>query len=291
MICKTFRRLAAVHPIFFFGAGFGLMVITTILLYAHIQTIIQVRDISVPIVSQLPQMERRLAALTQQIELTELHSVTRIGSQQEKVEVYALPEETNVSRIVATFEVIRDVLTRDGLLSEMSDLDISEALDREDGSIARTISVEFAAHEDGIKTIMLLVQLSGLLTIGDVLTDQEIDMLVDRIEQENPSGIVALEQFLTADLLRYAENPKTYEEQLKRSFSSMTFLNLFENVLRTSLLREVKVLLRSDLGEILNGYKLWPLQLMAIEEVSIKPGDAPAWQHLELTLSVFSDPK
>lgn len=289
MIHKTFRRLAAAHPILLFGAGSCFMVITAILLYAHIHTIIQVRDISVPIVGQLPQMERRLAALTQQIELTELHSVTRIGSQQEKVEVYALPEETNVSRIVATFEVIRDVLTRDGLLADMSDLDISEPIDREDGSVARTISVEFAAREDGLRTIMLLVQLSGLLTIGDVLTEQEIDMLVDRIEQENPSGIVALEQFLTADLLQYAENPKTYEEQLKRSFSSMTFLNLFENILRTSLLREVKVLLRSDLGEILHGYKLWPLQLMAIEEVSMKPGNAPAWQRLGLTLLVFSE--
>jgi hypothetical protein len=289
MIRKTFHRLAALHPIILFGVGSGFMVITGILMYAHIQTIIQVRDVSVPIVGQLPQMERRLAALTQQIELTELHAVTRIGSQQEKVEVYALPDETNISRIVATFEVIRDVLTRDGLLSEMSDLDISEATKREDGSVSRTISVEFAAHEDGLRTIMLLVKLSGLLTVGDVLTQQEIALLVDRIEQENPSGIVALEQFLTADLLRYAKNPKTYEEQLKRSFSSTTFLNLFENVLRTSLLREVKILLQSDLGEILNGYKLWPMQLMLVEEVSMKLGDAPKWQRLGLTLLVFSE--
>lgn len=291
MIRSTFRRLAHLHPILLFGAGSCMMVITSSLLYAHINTIIQVRDVSVPIVRHLPQMERRLAALTQQIELTELHSVTRVGSQQEKIEVYALPEETNVSRIVATFEVIRDVLTRDKLLAEMSDLDISEPLKREDGSVSRTVSVEFAAHEDGLRTIMLLVELSGLLTIGDVLTDQEVALLVDRIEKENPSGIVALEQFMTADLLRYAENPKTYEQQLKRSFSSTTFLNVFENVLRTSLLREVKVLLRSDLGEILSGYKLWPLQLMAVEEVSMRPGDAPGWQRLGLELSIFSDPK
>ncbi len=289
MIQKTFRRLAALHPVILFGTGSGLMVITGMLMYAHIQTIIQVRDISVPIVGELPQMERRLAALTQQIELTELHAATRIGSQQEKVEIYALPEETNLSRIVATFEVIRDVLTRDGLVADMSDLEIAEPVALEDGSASRTISVEFAAHEDGTRIIMLLVKLSGLLTVGDVLTEQEISILVDRIEQENPSGIVALEQFLTADLLRYAENPKMYEEQLKRSFSSTTFLNLFENVLRTSLLREVKILLRSDLGEILNGYKLWPMQLMVLDEVSIRPGNAPAWQKLGLTLSVFSE--
>jgi hypothetical protein len=289
MIRNTFRRLATLHPIVLFGAGSGLMVITGILMYAHIQTIIQVRDVSIPIVGQLPQMERRLAALTQQIELTELHAVTRIGSQQEKIEVYALPEETNISRVVATFEVIRDVLMRDGLLAEMSDLDISQPVKGDDGSVSRTISVEFAAHEDGLRTIMLLVQLSGLLTVGDVLTEKEINLLVDRIEQESPSGIIALEQFMRADLLSYAKNSKTYEEQLKRSFSSTTFLNLFQNVLRTSLLREVKILLRSDLGEILEGYKLWPLQLMVVEEVSMKSGDAPAWQRLGLTLLVFSE--
>jgi hypothetical protein len=265
------------------------MVLSGLLIAAHITTIVEVRDVAVPIVSELPRLERRLRALEQQIELTQLHAATRIGSQQEKVEVYAFPEETDVSRLIATFEIVRETLKREGMLSSMSDIDIGEPKNREDGSTSRSLSAEFTVHEDGLKTILLLVRLAGLLTVGDVLSEDELQLLVDRVEQENPAGIVALEQFLAADLLKYAESPKVYEEQLKRSFGSTTFLNAFQNVLRTSLLRDVRILLlHSDLGEILRSYKLWPLQIMAVEEVSISPGSSPKWHSLKLSVLVFS---
>lgn len=265
------------------------MVLAGFLISAHIQTIIQVRDVSVPIVAQLPQMERKLTALKEQVELSELQSATRTGSQEEKVEMYALPKETNVSRLVATFEVIRDILLRNGTLASMSDIDISEPEPMDTGAMAQRVSVEFAVHEQGLQSILLIVRLAGLLTVSDVLTEDEVALLVDRIEQESPTGIIALEQFLSTDLLRYAEDPKTYEEQLKRSFSTSTFLNVFENVLRTSLLHDTKKLLGSDLGQVLQGYKLWPMQIMALEEVSIEPGSAPKWHKLRLTILVFSE--
>jgi len=285
---RAFRKLASLHPVALFGAGSGFMVIAGILMMAHIATIVEVRDISVPIVGQLPQLERKLDILEEQAELAELHSATRLGSQQEKVEMYALPKETDMSRLIATFEVIRDVLVRDGVATSMSDIQISEPTEAEDGAIVRTVSTEFIAHEDGVRTILLLVRLAGLLTVGDVLSDQEVALLVDRVEQENPSGIVALEQFLSADLLSYAENSKAYEQQLKRSFSSTGFMNAFENVLRTSLLREVKILLSSDLGQVLKGYKLWPMQIMAVEEINFLPGNAPKWYTIGLKLQVFT---
>ena len=286
---KSLHAIARFHPVALFGAGCGLMVVAGVLMSAHIRTIIEIRDFSVPIVGQLPQLERRLGTLREQVELGELHKATRVGSQQEKVEVFALPEETNVTRIIATFEIIRDSLMRDGVLASMSDLQIDEPMTHKDGGTVHSVSTEFVIHEDGMKTVMLLVQLSGLLTIGDVLTEDEVGLLIQKIEEENPSGIVALEQFLSADLLKYAENPKTYEEQLKRSFSSTGFRTALKNVLRTSLLHEVKYLLQSDLGEILTGYKLWPMQLMAVQEVSIAPGNEPKWHRLGLTLSVFSE--
>lgn len=284
---KTLLALAKARFTALLSAGVGLMLVAALLIVSHINVIMDVRDVSVPLVGKLPQLERRLDALKQQIELTELHAAVRTGSQQENVEVYALPSETNVSRIVATFEVIADALRRDDLLSSMDTLEISNSEERDDDLRSRTLSTELSLHEDGLKTLLLLIRLSGLLTVGDVLTEQHTALLVDRVEQENPSGIVSLEQFLAADLLRYAEDPKAYEEQLKRSFSSTTFLNAFENVLRTSLLYDVKILLRSDLGEALAGYKLWPMQAMAVQEITLSPGKAKKWHNLKLVLEVF----
>lgn len=267
------------------------MVLSVLLIFFHIRTIVDVRDVSVPIVRELPQLEFRLRALQEQVELTELRAATITGSEEEKVAVFVLPTETDISRLVATFEVLRDTLKRDGLLSHMSDIVIGDPTQDSDGTQARTVTVEFTVHEEGLRTILLLIRLAGLMTVSDLLSEQEIAILVDRIEQENPSGIVALEQFFSADVLRYAEDPKTYEEQLKRSFTSSGVLQAIDSVLRTSLLSDVKRFLGSDLGKVLQTYKLWPMQIMALKEVSIQPGNAPKWQTLALKIIVFSAEK
>lgn len=284
---KKLRNLRQVHPYITFSAGTAFLGVAALLVSVHVQTISEVTHVSVPLVAKLPQLERRAKVLHQQVELTQLQA-TRTGSQQEKVEVYALPEETDISRLIATFEVMRDALATRGLLSDMSDLTISEPVENEDGSTVRTVSVEFTVHEDGMKTINLLVRLAGLLSVGDALSDEERELLVDRIEQESPTGIIALEQFLSIDLLRYIEEPKTFEKQLEKSFTSQTFHTTFNHVLRTSVLYDAKVLLGDGVGHTLKTYKLWPLQMMAVDEISLTPGSAPKWYKMGLTVSVFS---
>lgn len=280
------RRL--IHPFWYIGLGAVCMILAGVLLVVHIHTIVEVRDVSVPLVGQIPQMERQLAVLTQQLELTELHAAVRTGSNKEKIEVYALPNKTDTSRVIATLEVISDALKRDGLLAKMSSIEISDPVLQEDGSTAQRISLKFSAHENGLATLLLLVRLSGLLTIGDIVPQEDIDLLVETIEQENPSGIIALEQFLMADVLQYASNPKAFEEQLKRSFRSTAFLNAFESIVRTSVLRDIKIVLGGDIGDVIRSYKLWPMQMMSIDTISLVPGKAPQWQMVDLTLLALS---
>ena len=270
------------------SGGALFLILSAVLIFAHVHTIMEASTVSVPLVSKIPLLERRLGSLEQQIELTQLHAAVRTGSQQETVEVYALPQDTDVARLVSTFEVIRDALQRQGMLSRMSDIDIGDPSPDETGAMTRTLSVDFSVSDEGLKTVMLLVRLAGLLTVGDALTSDEVALLVDRTEKENPSGIIALEQFLSADLLRYSGNPKAYEEQVKRSFGNTTFVNAFDNVLRTSLLRDIREILQSDLGEILQNYRLWPMQMMTVQNVSIVPGSASGWQKLSLKARVYS---
>ncbi len=288
MMRQIFHRVAHVHPLTLFVAGAVLMGLSVLLVLLHVRTIVAVRDVSVPIVGQLPNLERRLQALQEQTELGAMQSALRVGSQEEQVHMYALPAQTDVSRLIATFEIMRDVLEREGLLSGMSDISITDPEKRADGAFVRTVSVEFSAQDEGLRTVLLLSQLSGLLTVGDVLTKDEITLLTDRVEQENPAGIVSLEQFLSANLLAYAKDSKAYEQQLERSFTSTAFLSAFKNILQTSLLHDARILLVSDLGEALVAYKLWPMQIMTVQRVAVAPGDAPKWQKVHMELAVFS---
>lgn len=268
-----------------FGAGLACMSVSVFLISMHVQMISDVRDVSVPIVAALPSLERRLSVLEEQVELTELHTKTKRGSIEERRDMFALPEEIDLDRLLAAFEVVQDVLLREGLLSQVSDIAVSK--ETEDDLSHEILSLETALHDDGLKTLLMMVQLSGLLTVGDVLTDQERMLLTERIELENPAGIVALEQFLSVDLLDYAENPKLHEEHLKRSFRSTTFLNAFHNVIRTSFLRDVRELEQTGVPSALRTYKLWPLQMMAIDTLTIEPGSAPGWFAVDLKVKVF----
>ncbi|MBM3230906.1 hypothetical protein FJZ28_01105 [Candidatus Peregrinibacteria bacterium] len=278
------------HPVLCYLSGAGLLSIAALLMVLHVNTISRVRDVSVPIVSEIPQLERRLALLQEQTELTELHAATIVGSPEEHIRIFALPEQTDLGRLMAVFDVVREVYGREGTLTEMSDIVMGDAVDKGNGLRAQTVSLEFIAHEDAMRSVLLLIRLAGLMTVGDALSEQERALLLQAVETENPAGIIALEEFLSVQLQDFAENPKLYEDQLLRSFSTPAFLNTFHAAIRSSLLREAQELLSSDLGGVLVRYKLWPLQIMTVDTVSLRPGSAPKWHRIGLQFTVFTAP-
>lgn len=276
------------HPLFCFSAGILLLAAAAYLMVMHIRAIDLMRNVSVPIVGQIPGLERKLASLQEQVDLTELNASTQVGSPEEQVRKFALPTETDLGRLMAVFDIVREVFTRDGTLAEMSDVSVGDTEDLGDGLKAQKVTVSFSLHEDAMKSILLLIRLAGLTKVGDVLSDADRAALLSSAEAESPTGVVALEQFFAVDLPDYAVNPKLYEDQVLRSFTTSAFLNTFRNIMRTSLLYDGKDLLTSDIGSVLIDYKLWPLQIMAVDEVSLMPGSAPKWHRLSLKIRVFS---
>lgn len=280
--------LHRLHPAFCYMAGTALLVLTAVLMQVHVREITAVREISVPIVSELPNKERLLASLQEQVELAELHSAVRSDSPRENMRVYSLPEGTDLGRLMAVFDVARDVYARSGFLAEMSDIIIGDVQDEGGGLRSQSAKVELALHEDAMKSLLLLIRLSGVMTVGDALSEQEKAIIVQAVETENPAGIVALEQFLSTGLPDYSENPKLFEDQLLRSFATSSFLNTFRNVVQGSLLREAQMLFAGDFGKVLLQYKLWPMQMMTVETIALQPGNAPKWHKLGLTFKVYS---
>lgn len=273
----TFLKSALRHPALHLSVGLGLLVVSGVLLYGHAQAIAETRSVSVPLLAELPTLERTAAVLKEQSELSELESATRVGSQMERVRTYVLPEKSDLDRIIAVFEILRETLGKRGTLSKMSDITFEDPITREDGSIVRPLTVTFALHEDALHDMAALLRLSGLMTVGDALTQDEIAVLLDRTEAENPSGIVALEHFLSTDLLSYSQNTRLAEERLLRSFTSTTFVQSLQNVTRTSLLRDATEVLGGDIGAELTRYELWPLQMLSTDSVTLAPGSVEGW--------------
>jgi len=276
---NSFKYLLAAlrHPALHISVGTGLLAISGVLLYGHAQAIAETRTVSVPLLAELPTLERTVSVLKEQSELSELESITRVGSQMERVRTYILPDKSDLDRIIAVFEILRETLSKRQVLSKMSDITFEDQFTREDGSLVRPLNVTFAVHESALHDIAALLRLSGLMTVGDALTQEEIAILLERTEAENPSGVVAVEHFLSTDLLSYAQNTRLAEERLLRSFTSTTFVQSLQNVTRTSLLRDAAEVLGGDIGTELSRYELWPLQMLSVDSSTIQPGSAEGW--------------
>ena len=170
----------------------------------------------------------------------------------------------------------------------MSDIVIGDLIPLDtEGVSARTLTAHFAIHEEGLQQVLLLLRLAGLLTVGDALTEDEVAMLFRSTEEENPVGIIAIEQFLSLDLLRYARDPKAHEDQLRKSFSGVAFSQVLENVVQTSLLRDARRLFEGDFGRALEEERLWPLQFMTTKGVHVEAGSAEVWRKVGLEVFVW----
>ncbi len=277
---------ALAHPTLHLSVGGGLLVVSGFLLYGHAQAIAETKMVSLPLLAELPTLERTIDVLKEQSELSELEASTRVGSKMERIRTYILPETSDFDRTVALFELLRETFTKDQKLASLSDITFEDQVTRADGTIVRPLNVTLVIHQEALHQLSALLKLSGLLTVGDALTPDEIGLLLQRTEAENPAGIVALENFLSTDLLTYAQNTRLAEERLLRSFTSTTFVQSLQNVTRTSLLRDATSVLGGDIGTALSKYELWPLQLFSIEKSSMQPGNAEGWYTVSLRLLV-----
>ncbi len=277
------------------GGATLLMSLSTVLLSAHFQALKDVREFTLPLAAEIPPLERRAALLNQQGELSTLEASLRTGSAEEKLHVYVLPQGEDLERLLAFFESARTFLERRKLLQTMSAIDVGEPQPvtlavASPGSAplqARTLRFSAVLRPEGRTRLFSILDLSGMLTVGDVLSPENINTLFRLTEAGNYAGIVPVERFLSADLLRYVQDPKIVDERLAQALASEEFLTSFRGLLQSSGLPQVREFLTGDLGRTLVAQKLWPVQFMTVERESLT--ELPdGWVKVELTAKAYS---
>ncbi|MBT3293272.1 hypothetical protein HN512_02945 [Candidatus Peregrinibacteria bacterium] len=260
-----------------------LLIISAQIMSKQVRAIANASQVSLPLVAELPVLERRLNTITQQIEMAELNSVLKIGSQKEQVDVLILPKEPDFDRLISIFDVLQEGLKSKNILKNASKIDIGDPIED-----AYPIHFSFDVHEEGLRKFLSFTRIAGLLTVGDALSPEEREMLIHKTEEENPTGIIALEQFFSTDLLRYALDSRSHEEQLLRSFSSSDFVSLFRMTMQSSLLREVRILFEGDFGQLIDDHNLWPFPMLIMDSINLKKGGAPKWRNVSVQLFLYT---
>lgn len=262
------------------------------LVHVHANALRAVQGVSVPLLESIPDLERRLRHISNQVEMAELSAATRVGSKEETVNVAILPDHLDYDRLIATVDIFLVHLERRGFLQDVSALTIqSPRQGPTEDLAARTISVSYTAHDEGLKQLFTLIHLTGLLTVGDALTPDERALLLEQTEEENPTGVVAIEHFLSIPLMSYVKDPRAHEKQLLKSFSSQQFEQTFKSMLQTSLLRDARLHLSDTIGQTLQKSDLWPTPFLMFESIELTKGAAEGWQRVEMEVTVFTREK
>ena len=283
---RFFRSFIGSPLVLGFVSMFSLSVAVP-LLAAHIEEVRTVRETALPLLASLPSLERRLALIKEQVEVTELDAALKTGSQLERVRVSVLPTEADVPKALATLELLRSTLESEGAVGSLSPIEVGKEKPRGDGLAAVPLTFQLSARSAGLRRVLAFVRLAGLVTVGDALTASEKNALIRATEEENPSGIVMLEQFFSTDLFSYAAEPRPVEEQLKRSLQSEGFLTAFQQATETSLLKDAKDFFQGPMGPAMTRTHLWPMEFLAIDRMEIAPGSATDWYRLTLQLSLM----
>ncbi len=251
------------------------------LLTLHVSDVRAMRDVGLPAALALPSIEHRMSVLKEQSEVAQLQASIVGDSTEEMLHMYVLPSDTATDRLLATLDTLTTELRRQGMLSSLSPIHTGDAISVEMMDAQKKtatfskIPVTFEADVTGkgLQTLFLFQNVSGLLTVSDVLTSDEQSALLRLTEEENPAAITALETFLGTDLLSYAQSPDLVENQLFKSFSSDSFTQTFHSLIGQSSLGSVASLLSGPIGHALQRDKLWPLRFLVPVDSAIRQID------------------
>lgn len=259
--------------------------VSVYLLVFHVQVITVARSVALPRLASITMLEQTADTLQKQVELAELQAATRSSLIQEQLAAYVLPQHIDMDRLVAVIDLYTQYYTQVDLLQD----DASFSINTLPSEAKARVHLTAVIHENAIEDLTQFISLSGLLTVYDAFTPEQRAVLIERVEQENPTAITELESFFSSQLVEYARNPQAVQERVLRSFESAQFSNFFVAVIDASTLPKAVDFFASGYGKSLIQNHLWPLPFMQLEYIEQTKGSAKGWHSVDLTFIITTE--
>jgi hypothetical protein len=273
MLCMdTLHRF---RPFAAWTASALLMTCTLFLLLRHAQAVRSMRETGLPAAIRLMRIEERAAVLQAQNEAAQLHAALRTGTETEILRLSVLPEEPARETLFALWDILFAHLRAHEHIRSLPTLTMGDVRQQHgDGLTWRTYPFSFTVTttEEGLRIMDAFMHVAGMLTVSDLLSDQDIDRLLLLTEKQNPAAITSLEHFLSADLLRFAQAPQAYEDQLTGALTSPLFAEEVRGMFAHTQRRDALLLLR-EIAPLLQEHRLWPMRFLSVDTATITEQD------------------
>lgn len=250
-------------PVAYWYIGACAFVLGGLLIVRHVALLRTLEDRGVTAATTLAASVQRVDMLRKQIEVAELHEALITGSREELVRTAVLPAKPDPGALAATLGDMLAAGKRAGLFVSAAAVQVGEPVPGLAGLLpGQPVMLDVLATPEGADALTTLIDLSGLLTVGDILSGDDRALLTRLTEEESPAAMVALDEFLSADLLAYARDPQTAEQLLLRGFASPLAERALYGVTQQSTLRDARETLMGPLGSALIEGNAWPMRLL-----------------------------
>lgn len=240
----------------------------------HVATLQYFQGTVMPAALELPDIERRIAILKQQVEAADLQRALAGGATEERLRAFTVPGDVPHERIVGIVDAVTAVLDEQHMLKERSAVEIgapANTLPVQEGSSQKVdlvpVTVRYRLTIDGVPQAITLFDAFGAPTVGDLLDMRDVLLLLALSEQENPAAVTNLEQFLDTDVLAYALEPRATTDHLLKSFTSEAFASALDSALQSQRIRQTRGVLSGSLGKRLQEGGLWPAPALFFEKL------------------------
>lgn len=283
VVPATRRRRSA----FLLGAAVLCLSASVRLGFAHADAVEQMRELGLPAAVRIPEIERRLTMLQEQAEAARLQAAINGGVLEEYVQAYVVPGGAEIDRLVSTLDALFAHWQQEGVVASFGGVRVlpTEVLD--DNVSVVPVEMEAVLQDEGLRRLLLFIELSGSLTVYEALGEESARLLLGLTERENPAAVTALEHFLSTELLRYALEPAAYERLLLTAFSSDSFTQSFRNVTDASRLQDAVSLFGGETGRLLARERLWPLRMLAVRDADMERQETDDTVRIRLTVDAY----
>lgn len=288
------RRLGiAVGALSAFVSGSALLGLSVVLLQSHVAALRTMQEQALPLAVHASELEKRVDLLHRQVEASALAADARVGSQEERLHMYVLPAPSSSDRTITLLNGLFDILRQHDDARDVSAIQVGDAVPltlsgtEVHNFTSRTISFSLTMRESGARDLAHFLAFTGLLNVQDLLTSKQLQDLFALTENESPTGIVSLGQFLSVDLLTYLREPRGFDERFLASFSSNAFSELLHQIQASQTFRNASEMAKGPVGDFLAQQKLWPMPFLAVHAVTMEQGN-DGWVRLEFVLDAVS---
>ncbi len=256
----------------------------------HAQVIRSMSKDALPTAAKIPPLQERLTILKRQVDAATATISQKSGALRENLFAYVLPSD-GAKRVVATLSGLGDALKAEGELRSQSSIELGDEQPADltlTGSELNTRSVDVSMEvtQAGLEDVLHALDLSGRMTVSDALSQDQIQRLLTLTERESPTGVVALQQYLATDLLKYLRDPETYDRRLLSNFSSDTFPQEFTKITQSAFAGSI-ALMKSGMHGTFSQSGFWPMPFLETKQAEVSDLDG-GWMRLTLHLAMFA---